>query len=99
MKTFKSVYILIIFLTASADVLHAQGFKSNSVLSTGDFYKIQVSENGIYKIDHDFLKAIGLNPARININTIGVFGAKTGMLNQSNNSNNTLVSLSNKNRL
>ena len=33
--------------------------KTNSVLSSGDWYKIAVQENGIYKIDKDFLESIG----------------------------------------
>ena len=33
---------------------------TNSVLSTGDWYKIKLSEDGLYKIDADFLSDIGL---------------------------------------
>src|SRR5690606_30888446 len=43
-------------------------FTSNSVLATGNWYKVSVSERGIFKIDYNFLQSLGLNPANINPN-------------------------------
>jgi len=57
----------------TAGLVFLQGvflFAQNSVLSEGDWYKIEVSETGIYKIDYDFLSDIGLgsvNPQEIKI--------------------------------
>ncbi|WP_185154101.1 type IX secretion system sortase PorU [Fulvivirga sp. M361] len=60
-------------------------FKKTSVLSSGDFYKLAVTADGIYKIDYDFLKDNGIKPSDVDLNTFGVFGTRTGMLPQSNN--------------
>ena len=47
---------------------------SNSVLATGDLYKIEVNETGIYKIDKAFLQSAGINVGSINPKTIKIYG-------------------------
>ncbi len=59
-------------------------FKNNSVLGQGQFYKLQIIEDGIYKIDHEFLKEAGLDPSNINPSGIRLLGTQTGMLPQAN---------------
>ena len=59
---------------------------SNSVLSMGTWYKIEVNSTGIYKIDYEFLKTIGINPDGIDPATIRIFGNGIGMLPQPNSS-------------
>ncbi len=49
-------------------------FKDNSILATGNWYKIAVSERGVYKIDYNFLQSLGINPATINPNNIRLYG-------------------------
>ena len=46
----------------------------NSVLATGDFFKIEVKETGIYKIDKNFLNSAGINTANIDPRTIKIYG-------------------------
>jgi len=46
----------------------------NSVLSSGDFYKIEVKESGIYKIDKNFLQNAGINVNNIDPKTIKIYG-------------------------
>lgn len=46
----------------------------NSVLSSGDFYRIEVKETGIYKIDKNFLNSAGINTASIDPRTIKIYG-------------------------
>lgn len=46
----------------------------NSVLATGDFFKIEVKETGIYKIDKNFLSSAGINTANIDPRTIKIYG-------------------------
>jgi hypothetical protein len=58
----------------------------HSVLASGDWYKIQVSATGIYKIDYNFLKSLGINPDQINPKHIKLYGNGGGMLPQSNDS-------------
>ena len=46
----------------------------NSVLASGDFYKIEVKEDGIYKIDKNFLNSAGINTSNIDPRTIKIYG-------------------------
>ncbi|MDQ3190906.1 MAG: type IX secretion system sortase PorU [Bacteroidota bacterium] len=55
-------------------------YAPNSVLSTGDWYKIGVTKDGIFKIDYDFLKSIGLNPQDIDPRNLKIYGNGGGML-------------------
>jgi hypothetical protein len=55
-----------------------------SVLSTDTWYKISVASNGIFKMDYNFLKSIGINPDQIDPRKIKLFGGSVGMLPQLN---------------
>lgn len=58
---------------------------SNSVLSEGDWYKLSVSDYGIYKLDYNFLQEMGINLNTIDPARIKIFGKGGGMLPQKNN--------------
>ncbi len=59
--------------------------KGQSVLSTGDWYKVGVTETNIYKLDYDFLSSLGLDINSIDPRTLKVYGnGGGGMLAQSN---------------
>jgi hypothetical protein len=45
----------------------------NSVLKSGDFYKIEIKEDGIYKIDKSFLQSAGIDVSSINPLTIKIY--------------------------
>ena len=45
-----------------------------SVLASGDFYKIEVKETGMYKIDKNFLLQAGINVSGIDPRTIKIYG-------------------------
>ncbi len=55
-----------------------------SVLSTGDWYKFSISEEGIYKIDASLLQQAGININNINPKTLKVYGNQTGILPEAN---------------
>jgi hypothetical protein len=57
---------------------------AHSVLASGDWYKIQIPSTGVYKIDYNFLKALGINPDQINPKKIKLYGNGGGMLPQPN---------------
>lgn len=46
----------------------------NSVFGSGDFYKIEVKETGIYKIKKSFLQQAGINVNNIDPRTIKIYG-------------------------
>lgn len=59
-------------------------FASNSVLATGTWYKIGVTTAGIYKIDYNFLKNLGIDMNTLNPQQIKIFGNGIGMLPEYN---------------
>ena len=58
---------------------------SSSILSSGEWIKISIAENGIYKVDFSFLQKSGLITNEVNPNEIKLFGNGGGMLPLSNN--------------
>jgi hypothetical protein len=60
---------------------------SNSVLASGDWYKLQITETGVYKIDYSMLQDMGLDPSAINPQNIRIYGNGGGMLPQANAEN------------
>ena len=73
--------VKIIFLVLLAIDIYAQEPATVSVLSTGKWFKIAVTEDGVYKIDFAKLKQLGLdNPAKPKI-----YGANYGQLSYYNN--------------
>ena len=62
----------------------ARIYANNSVLATGDWYQISVTENGVYKISFDFLNSLGLNASAINPANIRLFGNGGEMLAEDN---------------
>ena len=59
---------------------------TNSVLSSGDWYKIKLSNDGLYKIDADFLGDIGVNVSEIDPRKIQIYGNGGAMLPEYNDS-------------
>jgi len=57
---------------------------SNSVLAQGDWYKFSVDTTGVFKIDVNFLKSLGINTNNLNANDIRIFGNGGAMLPQLN---------------
>jgi len=52
----------------------------NSVLSSGNWYKIAVEETGIHKITYDDLTVYGIDPDQIDPRNIALYGNPAGML-------------------
>lgn len=57
----------------------------NSVLSSGDWYKVAISKSGLYKITAQNLRDWGVDISQINPRNIAIFGNGGGMLPQANN--------------
>ncbi len=57
---------------------------NNSVLSSGEWYKLAVTQSGIHKIDKATLQALGINTQGLDPKTIQLFGNGGGMLPQPN---------------
>ncbi|MFT2010319.1 type IX secretion system sortase PorU [Pontibacter sp. 13R65] len=59
-------------------------YKTNSVLSTGTWYRLAVTNSGIHKIDRTTLQALGISTQGLDPKTIQIFGNGGGMLPQPN---------------
>ncbi len=64
-----------------------RNYKTNSVLATGNWYKVSVKDEGVYKISFDFLKNIGIDVNNINPKNIRIYGNGGAMLSQPNAAN------------
>lgn len=55
-------------------------YTSNSVLSSGNWYKISIDKPGVYKIDVAFLTSLGISQAGLSSASIRLFGNGGSML-------------------
>ncbi|MBL7859043.1 MAG: type IX secretion system sortase PorU [Cyclobacteriaceae bacterium] len=55
-----------------------------SVLRSGNIYKLAVEKTGVYKISYDLLKKIGIDPDKTDPRKIKLYGYGGGMLAQAN---------------
>jgi hypothetical protein len=60
--------------------LHAQ----KSVLATGEWYKLAITQSGIHKIDVALLRKMGVDPSKISPSQIRIYGSRGGMHSQVN---------------
>ncbi len=56
------------------------GYASNSVLSTGTWYKVGIVNSGIYKIDYTFLQNLGIELSTIDPRNLKIYGNGGAML-------------------
>ncbi|MBN4049699.1 type IX secretion system sortase PorU [Bacteroidales bacterium AH-315-N07] len=59
-------------------------YAENSVLSTGNWYKIGILNNGVYKLTYSYLSNLGVNISAIDPKNLRIYGNGGGMLPQSN---------------
>lgn len=76
-------YHINIMPSASAS-LRGGDYADHSVLSTGTWFKIGVTKNGIHKIDKAFLQNLGVDVNSIDPRNIRIYGNGGGMLPESN---------------
>lgn len=60
------------------------GWKENSVLAAGQWYKLATGEDGIYKVNYAFLRDCGFDVDGVASNAIRLFGAPAGELSMDN---------------
>jgi hypothetical protein len=60
-------------------------YAMNSVLANGSLYKIAISQQGLYKVDYDFIKnKLSVDPSSINPSNIRLYGNGGEMLPENN---------------
>ena len=70
--------------TAARTTATTRTHAANSVLRTGDWYKMGVAESGIYKLDKNALSKMGINTGSVDPRNIHLFGNAMGLLPQPN---------------
>ena len=71
--------IILFFLIFLLSFLNSSG-QYNSVLASGDWYKISTKSNGIYKLDYSSISDLGINTDNLLIQDIKLYGNGGGML-------------------
>ena len=82
----KSFTIDVVYIPAAQQPSNfkSAGYAPHSVLAQGNWYKIQVSKSGIYKITYSELQAMGINMATVSPDKIRLFGNGGGILPEAN---------------
>jgi len=81
----KRIYILFIITTLFAGHSAAQRvYAPNSVLASGNWYKIGVKQEGMYKIDIGFLASLGISTTNLSSASIRLYGNGGSMLPEDN---------------
>lgn len=72
--------------TYSLNVNKATTFAASSVLrsGSGQWYKVSVKEDGVHKMDYNFLKSIGIDVDNLNPDDINIYGNGFGKLPELN---------------
>ncbi len=68
------ILLIIIFCYFGGKIYAQRQYATNSVLSTGDWYKIGIVKEGVYKIDISFLSQLGININQLNSSSIKLYG-------------------------
>jgi hypothetical protein len=61
-----------------------KSYRSNSPLSSGNWYKFSVSNNGMHELNASFFDSIGLSLTSFNPKNIRIYGMYNGMLSEDN---------------
>ncbi len=71
------------------DIATEQGamhqYPDSSVLAKGEWYRVCVEKEGVFRLGHQELTDLGMNPSQINKSTLQIYGNGGGMLPEANN--------------
>ncbi|MEC9209320.1 MAG: type IX secretion system sortase PorU [Bacteroidota bacterium] len=70
----------LILLLCQISLLLNLSAQNNSVLSTGNWYKITTNKNGIYKLDYSDFQTLGVSVSSLQTSAIKLYGNGGGML-------------------
>jgi hypothetical protein len=79
-----TVALVFLWMFSAISISAQRQYNAASVLATGVWYKIEVAETGIYKIDLAFLANLGVNTSNLASSSVRLFGNGGGMLTESN---------------
>ena len=73
-KLVEKVSIEVVAVGDNSQFDRSATFASESVLSSGTWYKIGVDRSGVFKIDQSFLSSLGVNTSSLSPNSINIYG-------------------------
>ncbi len=80
-----SFQIQILFTPSKKQItFRSTPFKTESILRSGQWFKLATTDHDVYKITPDLLSQMGLDPSSINPNRIGIFGNGGGTMPEPN---------------
>lgn len=68
----------------SSSIRGGEEYAAHSVLASGNWYKVSVKSDGVFKMDKSFLDGLGINTASVDPRNIRVYGNGGGMLPEAN---------------
>ncbi len=80
----QKLLFLLVFWYIGFQAAAQRQYAANSVLASGNWYKISVRQEGVYKVDLPFLNSLGINTPNISSVSIRLFGNGGGMLAEKN---------------
>ncbi|MFZ1263819.1 MAG: type IX secretion system sortase PorU, partial [Chitinophagaceae bacterium] len=84
MNKFRFFVFLVLGIVSAFRAQAQRIYSSNSVLFSGNWYKLSVSATGIYKMDISFLSGLGINTANLASGAVRLFGNGGQMLGEGN---------------
>lgn len=83
-QQFLSAFIILLSVIMPEYSQAQRTYASQSVLANGTWYKLALTETGVYKVDRDLLQSLGVNISSIDPRKIQIFGNSGAMLPQQN---------------
>ncbi|MBI5856371.1 MAG: type IX secretion system sortase PorU [Sphingobacteriales bacterium] len=84
MKINERILFIAALVSSSFSAASQRVYLSNSVLSSGNWFKLSVSSPGIYKMDVPFLNGLGVNTSNLASSSIRLYGNGGTMLSETN---------------
>lgn len=69
-----------LYSNITSKIINTKNYTDQSALANGNWYKFGVAQSGLYKLDYEFLKSLGIDMSNINPNTLKIYGQMGGML-------------------
>jgi Peptidase family C25 len=85
----KKCRLLLLLVFACINLPAQRGYKNASVLAAGDWYKLAVTEAGVYKVDMTLLNKLGVVTTNLSSSTLRLYGNGGGMLPEACNGTKT----------
>ncbi|MFN4285348.1 MAG: type IX secretion system sortase PorU [Lacibacter sp.] len=71
-------------MVTAVSALGQRSYRDNSILATGNWYKLAVRQSGVHRVDMATLQALGINTQNLSSASIRLFGNGGGMLPEAN---------------